>query len=106
MPIDGARAALHTALAPLFEGKSADTTEENLQSRLRAVLLMAISNKDGGLLLSTGNKSEVAVGYATIYGDMAGGYNPIKDLYKPEFLKPAVGAMRITAIGCVGQRVW
>ncbi len=82
VPIDGARDALHTALAPLFKGKSADTTEENLQSRLRAVLLMAISNKDGGLLLSTGNKSEVAVGYATIYGDMAGGYNPIKDLYK------------------------
>ena len=82
VPIDGARDALHDALAPLFAGKSADTTEENLQSRLRAVLLMAISNKDGGLLLSTGNKSEVAVGYATIYGDMAGGYNPIKDLYK------------------------
>ncbi len=82
VPIDGARAALGDALAPLFAGKSEDTTEENLQSRLRAVLLMAISNKDGGLLLSTGNKSEVAVGYATIYGDMAGGYNPIKDLYK------------------------
>jgi NAD+ synthase len=57
-------------------------TEENLQSRLRGLLLMALSNKFGEMLLTTGNKSEVAVGYATIYGDMAGGYNPIKDLYK------------------------
>ncbi len=69
-------------LAPLFEGRAADVTEENLQSRLRGLLLMALSNKFGEMLLTTGNKSEVAVGYATIYGDMAGGYNPIKDLYK------------------------
>ena len=59
-----------------------DLTEENIQSRLRGLLLMALSNKFGEMLLTTGNKSEVAVGYATIYGDMAGGYNPIKDLYK------------------------
>ncbi len=70
------------ALGPVFGDKAADTTEENLQSRSRGVILMALSNKFGGLLLTTGNKSEVAVGYATIYGDMAGGYNPIKDLYK------------------------
>ena len=57
-------------------------TEENIQSRLRGLLLMALSNKFGEMLLTTGNKSEVAVGYATIYGDMAGGYNPIKDMYK------------------------
>ena len=69
-------------LAPLFAGKAADVTEENLQSRLRGLMLMALSNKFGEMLLTTGNKSEVAVGYATIYGDMAGGYNPIKDLYK------------------------
>jgi NAD+ synthase len=62
--------------------RSPDVTEENIQSRLRGLLLMAMSNKFGEMLLTTGNKSEVAVGYATIYGDMAGGYNPIKDLYK------------------------
>ncbi len=80
--IEGPRDAVGGALAHLMEGTSPDTTEENIQSRLRGVMLMAISNKFGELLLTTGNKSEVAVGYATIYGDMAGGYNPIKDLYK------------------------
>ncbi len=74
--------AVTGVLAPLFEGRAPDLTEENMQSRLRGVLLMALSNKFGEMLLTTGNKSEVAVGYATIYGDMAGGYNPIKDLYK------------------------
>ncbi|MHA6344780.1 NAD+ synthase [Roseivivax sp. CAU 1761] len=82
LPIDGPRAAVTEALAPLFAGRGADLTEENLQSRLRGLLLMALSNKFGEMLLTTGNKSEVAVGYATIYGDMAGGFNPIKDLYK------------------------
>ncbi|RNF33832.1 NAD+ synthase [Paracoccus methylarcula] len=80
--IDAARDAVEGALAHLMEGTSPDTTEENIQSRLRGVMLMALSNKFGEMLLTTGNKSEVAVGYATIYGDMAGGYNPIKDLYK------------------------
>lgn len=82
LPITGPRAALTEVLAPLFAGRAADLTEENIQSRLRGVLLMALSNKLGEMLLTTGNKSEVAVGYATIYGDMSGGYNPIKDLYK------------------------
>ncbi len=82
LPIDGPRAAVTQALAPLFDGMAPDLTEENIQSRLRGLLLMALSNKFGEMLLTTGNKSEVAVGYATIYGDMAGGYNPIKDLYK------------------------
>jgi NAD+ synthase len=82
LPIEPARAAALATLAPHFEGRAEDVTEENLQSRLRGLLLMALSNKFGEILLSTGNKSEVAVGYATIYGDMAGGYNPIKDLYK------------------------
>jgi len=72
------------ALAPLFADRPSDTTEENLQSRCRGALLMALANKFGGLLLTTGNKSEYAVGYATIYGDMCGGYAPIKDLYKTE----------------------
>jgi len=71
-------------LAPMFAGKAADVAEENLQSRTRGAILMALSNKLGGLLLTTGNKSEYAVGYATIYGDMCGGYAPIKDLYKME----------------------
>ncbi len=72
------------ALEVLFEGRTVDTTEENLQSRTRGALLMALSNKFGHLLLTTGNKSEYAVGYATIYGDMCGGFAPIKDLYKTE----------------------
>ncbi|NCT12266.1 MAG: NAD+ synthase, partial [Rhodobacterales bacterium] len=80
--IGGPQEAVEAALAPLFAGRAADLTEENIQSRLRGLLLMAQSNKFGEMLLTTGNKSEVAVGYATIYGDMAGGYNPIKDLYK------------------------
>lgn len=75
---------LMEALGPLFEGTVADVTEENLQSRARGVILMALANKFGGLLLTTGNKSEYAVGYATIYGDMCGGYAPLKDLYKTE----------------------
>jgi NAD+ synthase len=82
LPIAEGRAAIANTLAPLFEGTNPDLTEENIQSRLRGLLLMAVSNKFGEMLLTTGNKSEVAVGYATIYGDMAGGYNPIKDLYK------------------------
>lgn len=82
IPIAGPRAAVTEALAPLFAGTAPGIAEENVQSRLRGLLLMALSNKFGEMLLTTGNKSEVAVGYATIYGDMAGGYNPLKDLYK------------------------
>jgi len=82
VPISGPQAAVGAALAPLFDGTSPGITEENIQSRLRGLLLMALSNKFGEMLLTTGNKSEVAVGYCTIYGDMNGGYNPIKDLYK------------------------
>ncbi|MDK3019602.1 NAD+ synthase [Pseudodonghicola flavimaris] len=82
VPITEGRAAITNTLAPLFAGREPDLAEENIQSRLRGLLLMALSNKFGEMLLTTGNKSEVAVGYATIYGDMAGGYNPIKDLYK------------------------
>ncbi len=80
--IEAPRAAVEGALAHVLAGTAPDVTEENIQSRLRGVILMAISNKFGAMLLTTGNKSEVAVGYCTIYGDMAGGYNPLKDLYK------------------------
>jgi NAD+ synthase (glutamine-hydrolysing) len=84
LPIEKPFQGFLDALGDVFAGKAADTTEENLQSRTRGALLMALSNKFGGLLLTTGNKSEYAVGYATIYGDMCGGYAPIKDLYKTE----------------------
>jgi NAD+ synthase len=82
IPISSPQAAVTEALSGVFAGTEPGLTEENIQSRLRGLLLMAISNKFGAMLLTTGNKSEVAVGYATIYGDMAGGYNPLKDLYK------------------------
>ena len=69
-------------LAPQFAGLPADTTEENLQARIRGMILMALSNKTGAIVLTTGNKSEMATGYATLYGDMAGGFAVLKDLYK------------------------
>jgi len=84
LPIEKPFQGYLDALAEAFAGQAVDTTEENLQSRTRGALMMALSNKFGGLLLTTGNKSEYAVGYATIYGDMCGGYAPIKDLYKTE----------------------
>ena len=84
LPIEAPFQGFLDALAVPFAGLAADVTEENLQSRCRGALLMALSNKTGRLLLTTGNKSEYAVGYATIYGDMCGGYAPIKDLYKTE----------------------
>jgi NAD+ synthase (glutamine-hydrolysing) len=80
--IEGMFAATLAALTAEFAGRAPDTTEENIQSRCRGVLLMAISNKTGAMLLTTGNKSEMAVGYATLYGDMAGGFAPIKDCSK------------------------
>ena len=82
LPINDSLTAIDKTLSSTFEGRKIDLTEENIQSRLRGLLLMAVSNKFGEMLLTTGNKSEVSVGYSTIYGDMAGGFNPIKDLYK------------------------
>jgi NAD+ synthase (glutamine-hydrolysing) len=79
--------AANTALSPLFEGTTADVTEENIQARSRGLLLMALSNKFGALLLTTGNKSEISVGYCTLYGDMAGGLAVISDLAKTEAFK-------------------
>lgn len=84
LPIEGPFQAFLDMLGETFEGLPVDTTEENLQSRIRGATMMALVNKLHGLLLTTGNKSEYAVGYATIYGDMAGGYAPLKDLYKTE----------------------
>lgn len=82
--IEPAVAALNWSLKDLFAGHEPGITEENLQSRVRGTILMAISNKFGGMVVTTGNKSEMSVGYATLYGDMNGGFNPIKDLYKME----------------------
>ncbi|MEX6632114.1 NAD+ synthase [Hyphococcus lacteus] len=76
--------AFDKMLSPSFQGREKDVTEENIQSRLRGVILMALSNKFGDMVLTTGNKSEMSVGYATLYGDMNGGFNPLKDIYKTE----------------------
>lgn len=84
LPIESAVLGLEKALAPAFTGLKRDVTEENLQARARGVILMGISNKFGLMVVTTGNKSEMSVGYATLYGDMNGGFNPIKDLYKTE----------------------
>ena len=82
LPIESMFSDYLQALDGIFADKQADTTEENLQSRIRGTLLMALSNKFGHLVLATGNKSEMAVGYATLYGDMCGGFAPLKDVYK------------------------
>ncbi len=84
VPIESAVLGLEQSLAGVFAGTSRDVTEENLQARARGMILMAISNKFGAMVVTTGNKSEMSVGYATLYGDMNGGFNPIKDLYKSE----------------------
>jgi len=102
VPIEAPVAGFEAALSDLFKGRSRDVTEENLQARSRGVILMAISNKFGELLLTTGNKSEVSVGYATLYGDMNGGFNPIKDLFKTEVHRLANWRNRNTPAGLRG----
>jgi NAD+ synthase len=82
-PVEG----VERALAEMFAGRARDITEENIQSRARGLILMSISNKFGSMVVTTGNKSEMSVGYATLYGDMNGGFNPIKDLYKMEVFR-------------------
>jgi NAD+ synthase len=89
VPIEGAVCGLEDALAPVFHGMPRDVTEENLQARARGTILMAVSNKFGLMVVTTGNKSEMSVGYATLYGDMNGGFNPVKDLYKTEVYRLA-----------------
>lgn len=101
--IEPAVQAFNGMLAELFSGTKADTTEENIQARCRGVLLMAISNKQGKLLLTTGNKSEMSVGYATLYGDMAGGFAPLKDVYK--LLVYKLAEYRNTLGAVIPQRV-
>jgi len=87
LPIADAVNGFEKILAPAFAGLERDITEENLQARARGTLLMAISNKTGAMVVTTGNKSEMSVGYATLYGDMNGGFNPIKDIYKTEVFR-------------------
>jgi NAD+ synthase len=87
VPIESAVKGLEAALSGVFAGASRDVTEENLQARARGTILMAVSNKFGAMVVTTGNKSEMSVGYATLYGDMNGGFNPIKDLYKTEVFR-------------------
>jgi NAD+ synthase len=89
LPIASAVEGLEAALKPVFSGLARDVTEENLQARARGTILMAISNKFNLMLVTTGNKSEMSVGYATLYGDMNGGFNPLKDLYKTEVFRLA-----------------
>ncbi len=84
LPIGPLMASAESGLAPVFERRPRDVTEENLQARIRGLLLMALSNKFGSMLLTTGNKSEMSVGYATLYGDMCGGFSVLKDIYKTE----------------------
>ncbi|QBR70869.1 NAD+ synthase [Beijerinckiaceae bacterium] len=87
LPIAPAVDGFEKILAPIFKGTQPGTTEENIQSRVRGTVLMSVSNKFGPMLVTTGNKSEMSVGYATIYGDMNGGFNPIKDIYKMEVFR-------------------
>ncbi len=89
-------------LSPLFAGTTRDITEENLQSRARGTILMSISNKFGAMVVTTGNKSEMSVGYATLYGDMNGGFNPIKDLYKMEVYRLSALRNRWKPDGALG----
>ena len=103
IPIEPIYEAALKQLEPIFEGREIDVTEENIQARCRGLLLMAISNKTGRMLLTTGNKSEMAVGYATLYGDMAGGFAPIKDCSKSLVYKLA--RYRNTVSEAIPERV-
>ncbi len=100
--IEPAVAAFGQMLAPVFEGRPADTTEENIQSRIRGVLLMGISNKLGHMVLTTGNKSEMSVGYATLYGDMCGGFSVLKDVYKTTVFELCELRNALLPAGCLG----
>jgi NAD+ synthase len=102
VPIGAPVEALEASLKPLFKDRTPDITEENLQSRTRGTVLMAVSNKFGTMLLTTGNKSEVSVGYTTLYGDMNGGFNPIKDLYKMQVYALARYRNRTRPDDCLG----
>lgn len=103
IPINNLYTAFEESLASNFAGKEADLTEENLQARIRGTLLMAISNKTGKMVLATSNKSEVAVGYSTLYGDMVGGFSPLKDV--PKTLVYRLAKYRNSLSACIPERV-
>lgn len=102
IPIEQPVSGFSSALEELFTGTETGVTEENIQSRARGVILMAVSNKFGSMVVTTGNKSEVSVGYATLYGDMNGGYNPIKDLYKMQVYALSEWRNRVRPKNCLG----
>jgi len=102
VPIGPGVESIEGCLAPLFAGRPKDVTEENLQSRVRGTILMSVSNKFGPMVVTTGNKSEMSVGYATLYGDMNGGFNPIKDLYKMEVYRLSELRNRWKPAGALG----
>ena len=102
IPIEDVVQHVERTLAPIFSGRARDITEENIQARARGLLLMALSNKFGSMLLTTGNKSEMSVGYATLYGDMCGGYSVLKDLYKTEVYQLAEWRNRCAPAGALG----
>lgn len=104
-PIFDAVEGIRHTLAPLFNKSPADTTEENIQARARGVVLMALSNKFGHLVITTGNKSELAVGYSTLYGDMAGGFDVLKDVYKTQVYKLASYRNRLEDTPVIPERV-
>lgn len=104
-PIFDAVEGIRHTLAPLFNKSPADTTEENIQARARGVVLMALSNKFGHLVITTGNKSELAVGYSTLYGDMAGGFDVLKDVYKTQVYKLANYRNRLEDTPVIPERV-
>lgn len=103
VPIERPFAAFNEILAPVFAGRAADVTEENIQARCRGIILMAVSNKTGRIVLTTGNKSEMSVGYATLYGDMAGGFAPLKDV--PKTLVYRLARWRNTRSPLIPERV-
>jgi len=105
IPIDELMAEYDETLRPLFKGRKRDVTEENLQARIRGNLLMALSNKTGSIVLTTGNKSEMSVGYATLYGDMAGGFAVIKDVPKTMVYALAKWRNSISKRPCVPERI-
>jgi len=104
IPIAGAMEAFHNALAPAFAGTAQNITEENIQSRARGLILMALSNKFGPMLLTTGNKSEMSVGYATLYGDMCGGFSVLKDVYKTTVFALSVWRNKNIPPGALGPQ--
>lgn len=105
LPIEPMVEAFDQVLAPRFAGLARDVTEENIQARIRGMLLMALSNKTGRILLTTGNKSEMAVGYATLYGDMAGGFAPLKDVPKTAVYRLAAWRNRLAGSAVIPERV-